>query len=282
MWVDLGGIEAKSLILSRFRLDGGTMFGQVPKSLWSKCAQANGSNRIPLVIRALLLRTGGELLLVEAGMGSDYTPDEAHRLGIELLEGDLRAALQAEGVDARDIGHLILTHLHFDHSSGVCIRDAGSTLGPALPRARVYIQRTHWEKASAPGPLESGSFRPQDLAILEHMDLRLLDGETEILPRITVRPTDGHTRGLQMVVVRGNADRLYYPSDLIPTLAHVRPAYGTAYDMWPERLAEEKMTLLAEVLAQDGLLVFVHDPRTAACRLGQGSAGLRIRSREEI
>jgi glyoxylase-like metal-dependent hydrolase (beta-lactamase superfamily II) len=257
------------------------MFGQVPKPLWGRFAKADAQNRIPLVVRALLVRTGDETVLVETGLGEIHKPAEARRLQIEAVAGSLPTALAAEGVALDQIGHLILTHLHFDHVAGIAARTPGG-IRPLLPRAKVYLQRSHWTKARAPGPKEQDSFRPTDLDLLEQMDLHLLDGDRELLPGLRVRVSDGHTRGMQMVIVQGKEDQLYFPSDLIPLLAHVRSAFTAGYDTWPERLVEEKLALLQEVAERNSLLVFVHDPLTAAGRLQQGPRGFRIGSREKV
>lgn len=281
-WVDLGGIEARGLIVDRFKLDGGAMFGQVPKPLWNRYTKVDEMNRIPLVTRALLLRVGSALALVDAGTGSDYPPEQMHYLEIESREGGLQGALKAAGVDPDDVEHLIITHLHFDHVAGVGVPNGSGVARPAVPRARVYVQRSQWDRARAPGPKEQDSFRPQDLTMLESMDLQLIDREAEILPGIFVRRSDGHTRGLQLVIAHGRSDHLYYPSDLIPTLAHIHSAFTMGFDMWPERLVEEKLTLLAEVAETDGLLVFAHDPDTAACRVRSGPRGFAVRRKEII
>ncbi len=281
-WVDLGGIEARTLVVSRFKLDGGAMFGQVPKPLWSRYSKADDLNRIPLVVRSLLLRTPEALVLVEAGMGENFGASEAERLALEPVAGGLDDALRTEDIDPRAVTHLILTHLHFDHAAGVARRGAGGAPVPALPHARVYVQRSHWERAHAPGIKEKRSFRPEDLAVMEEMGVELIDGEGEILPRISVRLSSGHTDALQIVIVRGKRETLYYPSDLIPTLAHVRAAYTMGFDQWPNRLIEEKVALLADVAADDGLLVFVHDPDTVAARIQEGAHGYSVRCKETL
>ena len=278
-WLDLGGCLARTAVVSNFRLDGGAMFGQVPKPLWSRFSKADEQNRIPLVVRILLLRLGEATVLVEAGTGSDFDAHSAERLGLSGDSCDLGSALRREGIDPGEITHFIATHLHFDHVGGVGHPDQTGLRRPTLPSAKVYVQRSHWERARRPGPKEARSFRAEDLDIIEGMGLEFLDGEEEILPGLTVRPSQGHTAGLQMVIAQGAKDTLYYPSDLIPTLPHIRSAYTMGYDMWPDRLIEEKATLLEEIVEKDGLLVFVHDPQTAACRLQRGASGVSVRSK---
>ncbi len=281
-WTDLGGIEVRTLVASRFRLDGGAMFGQVPKPLWSRFSKADDQNRIPLVARVLLLRTPAALVLVETGTGRDYDPQSLKRLEIDPEQPGLDERLRSAGVSPGDITHLIVTHLHFDHVGG-----GGRTLSsgervPALPGATVWVQKTHWDHARRPGPKEARSFRKGDLEILERMGLHLVAGEQEIVPGIAVRPSDGHTHGLQVVIAAGTRDTLYYPSDLIPTLAHIRAAYTMGYDLWPDRLIQEKEALLGEIADCGGMLVFVHDPGTVACRVGRGASGFTVKRKETL
>lgn len=275
-WRDLGGIEAGTVVASHFKLDGGAMFGQVPKPLWSRFSKADEENRIPLVVRLLLLRAGDRLLLVETGTGGDYDPQSLKRLAVDPAEPGLADVLSSAGVDPGQITDLIATHLHFDHIGGVGRLDPAGDRRPVLPRARVWVQAEHWARAQEPGPKEARSFRDMDLEVLRQMPLEQVDGEREIAPGITVRPTQGHTHGLQMVIAAGSRESLYYPSDLIPTLAHLRSAYTMGYDMWPGRLIEEKEALLGEIARRNGLLVFVHDPATCACRVERGAAGFVV------
>ena len=279
---DLGDRRVRGLILSRFRLDGGSMFGQVPKPIWNEFAKADEENRIPLVLRALLVETPAGRLLIDAGMGGAFQAAERARLAIDPSLSDLRLVLRAAGVAPESIAHLLLTHLHFDHVGGLTVSGSGATPEPALPQARVWLHRAQWERAHAPGPKERRSLRAADLAVLERMDRVLVEEAAEILPGVFVRPTQGHTTGLLAVTVRGARETLHYPSDLIPLLAHVRPAYTTGFDLWPDRLLEEKQTILAEAAAGNDLIVFNHDPRTAACRVAPGKDGYVVRERVEL
>lgn len=280
-WRDLGGYAVKTLVVSRFRLDGGSMFGQVPKALWSRHALADEQNRIPLVLRALLLRRGEALWLIDPGMGSAYSAEEAARLAVEP-GGGLASALAVAGVDAERVTDILLTHLHFDHAGGLGERGPDGRLRPALPGARVHLHRTQWERAHAPGPKELRSYRPIDLELLREIGPRLIDGSAELLPGLEARPTDGHTPGLLLVTVRGTKESLVYPSDLIPTLAHIRAPYTTGFDMWPERLMAEKEEILSGAADSGAILVLNHDPRTAACRVRRAPSGFVVSAKVEL
>lgn len=279
-WVDLGGLAARSLVVSRFWLDGGSMFGQVPKVLWNRYTTADQQNRIPLVVRALLVRSGDRLALVEPGMGGDYPPDEIEQLRIDPALADLGVVLRGAGIDPLEVTDVIVTHLHFDHVGGISRRDADGSVKAVMPAARVFVQKDQWERAQAPGPKERRSFRSQDLEFLRGSNLVLLQGAAEPLPGVVVRSSEGHTLGQQWVIARGARKTIYYPTDLIPTLAHIRAAYTMGFDLRPESVITEKEALLAEAAEDDGIVVFVHDPRTGACRVMKGSAGFAVRNRE--
>jgi len=282
-WRDLGGVQARGVVTSRFRLDGGSMFGQVPKPLWSRFSKADRENRVPLVVRSLLVRRGGALLLVDPGMGGRYDDGERLRLDVDPRYDSLAATLRASGVVPEEITDVLLTHLHFDHIGGLARAEPGSPGGfaPELPGARLLASRSQWERARAPGPKERRSFRPRDLEVLESLDPLLLDAPQEILPRVFVTPSEGHTRGLLTVRVVGESESLHYPTDLIPLLAHIRLPYTTGFDLWPERLLDEKQAILADAAATGAWIVFAHDPRTAAARVMPGAEGYAVRERLE-
>lgn len=279
-WIDLGGISAASLIVSRFRLDGGSMFGQVPKVLWSRFAKADERNCIPLVVRALLIRVAGRLILVDAGMGGCYSPREAKQLAIDPALGDLGEVLSGAGIDPSAVTDVVLTHLHFDHVAGLGRPGSGDRLEPVLPQARVHIQRSQWQRAHDPGPKERRSFRAADLELLARCDLELHDGPAEPWPGVRLRRSDGHTEGQQWVQIHGTRQSVCYPADLIPTLAHIRAVYTMGFDLRPEEVIAEREALLGEAAAEDAILIFEHDPRTAAACVRRVSGGFVVAHKE--
>ena len=279
--LNIGNLRVHALEAGIQWLDGGAMFGVVPRPLWEKKIPPDERHRIPLALRCLLIEAPNTLVLVDTGIGNKEGEKFRKIYGVDNDGSPTRLedAMASLGVQPGDVDLVVSTHLHFDHVGGVGHPDHTGVRRPTLPSAKVYVQRSHWERARRPGPKEARSFRAEDLDIIEGMGLEFLDGEEEILPGLTVRPSQGHTAGLQMVIAQGAKDTLYYPSDLIPTLPHIRSAYTMGYDMWPDRLIEEKATLLEEIVEKDGLLVFVHDPQTAACRLQRGASGVSVRSK---
>jgi len=255
------------------------MYGQVPKTLWSRFSKADAENRIALVVRSLLVRTPSALVLVDPGVGAGFSAEDRRRMALDPRYDSLPGVLKAGGIDPEAVTHVILTHLHFDHIAALGLPGPGAALRPALPRATVIVHCDQWARAQAPGPKEQRSYRRRDIAVLEQLERRLVVESEEVLPGISVHPTDGHTRGLLVVEVTGEHERVSYPSDVIPTLAHLRLPYTTGFDLWPERLLEEKETMLARAAAEQTMLVFIHDPRTAACRVARGAGGYVVREK---
>jgi glyoxylase-like metal-dependent hydrolase (beta-lactamase superfamily II) len=271
-WLDLGGLEARGVVLSRFRLAAGTSPVTRKGMRRTRFAKADQLGRIQLLVRGLLLRTRDTLVLVDAGLGA-AAPDGQGAQGAAV---DLHAALTLAGIDPRAIKHLILTHLHRDHAAGIATRDASGALCAALPGARIYLQREAWDAARASDPPGGEAMPPGYVSLLAQLDLALLSGAAEVLPRIRVRPAGGHAPGMQIVIAQGDHGRLYHPADLLPTLAHLRSPGSLGYDAHPAQLGAEKEALLREVASLGGMLFFVHDPRTMACWLRPARRGFGI------
>ncbi|MBP7669222.1 MAG: MBL fold metallo-hydrolase [Candidatus Eisenbacteria bacterium] len=280
-WVDLGGLEVRELITSRFRLDGGSMYGQVPKMLWNRDGQADESNRIPLVLRSLVIRSGEKILLVDPGMGSRYSSEESARMEIDPAFATLSAILRQAGIEPGQVGDVLLSHLHFDHIGGLASHGPDGETVLELPHARVWVSRVQWEQANAPGAKERRSFREEDLAAIRGNGPHFLDDGVPGWPQISLWETVGHTRGLLVTRVAGSLASVIYPTDLIPMLAHIRLAYTTGFDLWPERLLEEKTAVLEQAARDRSWIVFAHDPRTAAARVAPGKEGYVVAERKE-
>jgi glyoxylase-like metal-dependent hydrolase (beta-lactamase superfamily II) len=252
-----------------FRLDGGAMFGTVPKAIWSKLSPPDDENRILLAARSMIIRTGEHVVMVDAGMGDRWT-DKLRRIY------DIRpAAGDGPGLDPASVTDVVLTHLHFDHARGIFRAspgDAGET-DLRYPEARIHVQAANVETAKAPNARERASYIAEDTKLLERTRLVLATGSQEIHPGIWVHATNGHTRGLQWVEVRADGRILAFLSDIAPTSRHLPLPYLMGYDISAETLLVEKDALLGRAVTEGWILVFSHDPDVEAGRVGRDDKG---------
>jgi glyoxylase-like metal-dependent hydrolase (beta-lactamase superfamily II) len=246
-----------------YRLDGGAMFGTVPRAIWSGLIAPDDENRIRLATRSLLIRDDRRLFLVDVGCGDKWSEKLRRIFGVEPV-----VPLPVGGEPA-EVTDVILTHLHFDHAGGLSRYVPGSDgeVESCYPGARVHLQADNYDTARAPGPRERASYLRENLAVLERSPLELARGGREIVPGLRVHASDGHTRGLHWVEVRGGGTTVAFPSDLIPTSRHLPLPYAMGYDMNVERLLEEKQEFLRRAVAEDWIVVFVHDPDIPAARI---------------
>lgn len=266
----LGRWELFTLVDARFALDGGAMFGIVPKPLWEKRIPADARNRIPLVARCLVARDGdaGRVVLVDDGMGEKWDPKARDIYAIDRAGLGVDAGLAAHGIAREEVTDVLLTHLHFDHAGGTTRRGAGGALELSFPRATYHLQRRNWQWAHGPSEKDRGSFLADDFELLGHTDqLHLVDGEAALFPDFALFVSDGHTVAQQLPRFLGDGRHVTFCGDVIPTHAHLRPSWVMGYDLQPVTTIEEKQVLLAEALEEDGVLVFEHDATMAACTL---------------
>ncbi len=254
----------------RFRLDGGAMFGVVPKVLWSREHPADQLNRVEMVSRSLLVAGEGRLVLVNTGMGQNW-PDKERAI-YSVDEGvRLERSLAELGYRPEEVTHVVQTHLHFDHAGGMTADGAGGPR-PLFPRAEYIVQRKQFQWAQAPSERDRASFRPDGWECLGGQ-LRLLDGEEELLPGLSLHLVHGHTPHQQLLRVSDGRASLLYCSDLVPLAAQVRIPWIMAYDLNPLETLQEKRRLLEQAAAEGWLLFLEHDPAVAACRVRRTSRG---------
>jgi glyoxylase-like metal-dependent hydrolase (beta-lactamase superfamily II) len=267
----LGALRLHALEAGLQRLDGGAMFGVVPKPLWERRIPADERNRIPLALRCLLVETPDELVLIETGLGAKEDEKFRSIYGVETeappgsrLPDRLHEALRRAGFAADDVGVVVNTHLHFDHAGGNTWRDAEGALRLAFPRARYYVQRGEWEWAHATNERTAASYLAHNFDPVEAAGrLRLLEGEAEIVPGISVFLTPGHCPFHQSVLVRSGGETACFLGDVIPTMAHLPLPWIMGYDVEPLRTLEAKRSLLARAVDEQWLLVSTHDPLVA-------------------
>jgi glyoxylase-like metal-dependent hydrolase (beta-lactamase superfamily II) len=269
---NIAGYTFYEIDAGRLALDGGAMFGIVPRTLWERQIKPDEKHRIPLATRCLLIEGNGRLILVDNGVGDKQDAKFAGIYGLDFVENDLHRALKSHGFSAFDVTDVILTHLHFDHCGGSTTRD-GDRLRTTFPNAVYHVQERHWAWAHE-SPREQASFIRENLEPLaDSGQLSLVRGDQTLFPGVDVLTVDGHTRGQQMVKVSGEEGALLFAADLLPTAAHVPLLWIMAYDVAPLETLEEKRRILEQAAGEDWLVVFEHDVRYAAGRIRQSERG---------
>ena len=263
----LGGLELTPLLDGYLRLDGGAMFGVVPKTLWEKRAAADERNRITMAMRPLLVR-GERLMIIDAGAGDKMDEKSAAIYGFDRAE-NLDVTLARAGVRAEDIEIVLASHLHFDHAGGFTAREAPGGLVnkivPRFPRARYVINRGEWHDATHPHERNRASYFAENYAPVQDAGLvDFMDGDGDVMPGVRVRRTGGHTRCHQIVYIESGGKTAVFAADLIPTTAHVDVPWIMAYDLYPMETLEFKRAFVKEAVEREYLIFFEHDPAVAA------------------
>ena len=261
-----------------FKLDGGAMFGVVPKSIWNKLNPADENNLCNWALRCLLIEDGGRLILIDNGLGDKQ---DARFFGHYYLHGEdnLERSLAKHGFVTDDITDVFLTHLHFDHCGG-SIKREGAKLVPAFKNATYWSNEQHWNWAIKPNDREKASFLKENILPIEESG-RLKFVEADHLPtspfteNISVRTVNGHTASMMLPQVNCNGRTIIYMADLLPSAAHIPLPYVMAYDMFPLTTLNEKKLFLEEAVKEDYILFFEHDPLTECCNLQLTERGIR-------
>lgn len=260
----IGEWNVRSVVAGKFRLDGGAMFGVVPKTIWSRAVEVDDQNRISMVMRILVIQGQGKTIVVDTGCGTGYD-DKLVRIYALELDVPMRERLSTLGITPEEVSDVVVTHLHFDHAGGVATRE-GSEWRLTFPNAMHHIQRPQWEHALAPNPRDRASFFPDRIEIMEEMGkLRLHDGEWGIAPGIELHVCHGHTPGQQLPRISGDGRTLFFCGDLVPMAAHFPTPYVMSYDLQPVVSMGEKTAFLARAAKEGWILCFEHDPRVEAC-----------------
>ena len=259
----LGDLELVSLCDGFFRLDGGAMFGVVPKALWEKKAPPDERNRIILAMRPLVVR-GTRTMIIDAGLGDKESGKFIDIYGVERAR-NLDHALAEAGLAPEDVDIVLATHLHFDHAGGFTERDATGRLRPRFPRAQYIVRRGEWEDATHPHERNRASYLFDNyVPLAEAGVLQLVDDDLTIMPGVKVRRTAGHTMHHQMVLIESGGKTAAFVADMMPTTAHLSEPWLMGYDLYPMDTLAAKKAFLPEAIAQNMLVFFEHDPVLAA------------------
>lgn len=265
--MQLGDWKFSAFHDGRFKLDGGAMFGVVPKIFWQKQHPADDLNRIDLDLRCLLVEHGDRRILVDTGMGDRWNAKQLRIYGLDRRPNQLLAELAEAGITRESITDVVLTHLHFDHCGG-SLRDEGGQLRPVFPQARHWIQKRHWAWAGEPSERDRASFRGEDFqALAELGDLQQVDGAAEIIPGVRVTPVSGHTPGQQIVEFHTGHGVVVYVADLLPFLSQVHVPWIMGFDLNPLLTVTEKKQFLTRAVEDRYVLVFEHDSQHEAATI---------------
>ncbi len=259
-----GEFELTPLLDRHFKLDGGAMFGVVPKTLWEKRLPADGLNRISMAMRPLLVRRdGGPLVIIDAGAGEKMEPKLQDIYGFDRSES-LDASMAAVGVSAADVDIVLASHLHFDHAGGFTAKTS-SGIVPRFTKARYVVRKGEWDDATHPHERNRASYFDDNYVPLKDAGVvDFIEEDGEVLPGIRVRRTGGHTRHHHIIYVESGGKTAVFTADLIPTTAHIQDPWIMGYDLFPMETLAFKKRFVREAIDREYLILFEHDPVVGA------------------
>lgn len=278
----LGGLELHAVQDGTFRLDGGAMFGIVPKPVWEKVAPADERNRILLSLNCLLIRSGGKTVLVDTGMGDKHDARFCDLYAVDRSRTTLLKGLAGIGVRPEEVDVVVLSHLHFDHAGGAT-RRVGTDVLPVFPKAVHVIQEGMWAEALDPNPRTKGSYYQEDfLPLLKAGRVKFIQGDEEVAPGVVASLSGGHVKHHQIVFVESEGRKAVFWADLLPTAAHVKPAWTMGYDLYPHEVATLRARMVDEAIAGNWVSIFEHDPVVAMATFQRDDKGVRVLPVERI
>lgn len=275
--IQIGPYTIDALETGEFALDGGAMFGVVPKPVWSKKIPVDDLNRIDMRLRCLLLRTKDRVILIDAGIGHKEDEKFMTMYRVDYSRFTLEKALAAHGLTANDVTDVILTHLHFDHAGGATQRDANGKIVLTFPNAAHYVQKANLDWALHPTERDRASYIMHNIQpLMDSGKLQLLTGATEIFTGIHAELCEGHTTGLQTLRITDGQTTLYYCADLLPTSVHLPLPWIMGYDLRPLVTLEEKRDVIDRAVREKWILFFEHCPLVAAATVSLNDKGYAI------
>ena len=265
----IGDYDLYSIETSEFSLDGGAMFGIIPKPIWERQASSDALNRIDMVTRSLLLCSDEKKILIDTGNGTKWEEKYRDIYNIDTSRYNIENSLTKYGFSADDITDIINTHLHFDHAGGNTKIDDGSIV-PTFPNAKYWVTKEHWELANHPSQKDSGSFIEHDWKVLaENGMIETVNGNEPFIKGIDSYITQGHTAGLLHPMISDGTKTLFYGADIFPLAAHISIPWVMAYDVQPVVTMKEKEILLPKMQDEEWILFLEHDPKIQACTVQQ-------------
>ena len=264
--MNIGDYKLYSIETSEFSLDGGAMFGIIPKVMWEKKTSVDSLNRIKMVTRSLLLVSDSHKILIDTGNGSKWTKKYLELYNIDLSRYNINSSLKKYGFTTDDITDVICTHLHFDHAGGNTIYHENN-LVPTFSNATYWISEKNWNLANHPSQKDQGSFMECDWEVLAQNNMIMLVKD-KFLPGLEIYFTEGHTNGLMHPVISDGNKTLFYGADIFPTAAHIPVPWVMSYDLRPTQTIKEKDRLLKKMYDEEWILFFEHDPIYQACTIG--------------
>lgn len=261
---------------TEFRLDGGAMFGVVPRNLWSRACPPDEQNRIRMNMNCVFVEAGAEKILIETGIGEKWTAKQTAMYGITRQRSLAESLRGISGVGAEQLTIVINTHLHFDHAGGNTKLDSDGQVVPAFPNARYFVSRAEFEHAEQPGERDRASYLPENWQPLNVTgQLELKDSNYEVVPGLRMENHPGHNRSMQCWRLDRGSRTLFGFADLVPMRAHVQFAWIMGYDLYPVETLEAKKKLLPQAARENWTCLFYHDPDEALGRIVEDDGRLR-------
>ena len=278
----IGKYDLYSVETSEFGLDGGAMFGIIPKPIWEKKVSADELNRVNMVTRSLLLVSDEKKILIDTGNGTKWEEKYKQIYDINTDQYNIEKSLGKYGFSSEQITDVICTHMHFDHIGGNTKIKSGEVV-PTFPNAKYWISEENWKLANHPSQKDAGSFIEHDWKVLaENQMIEIIDGREPFIEGIETFVTHGHTPGLLHPIVSDGSNKLFYGADIFPMAAHIPIPWVMAYDVQPVVTMEEKQKLLQKMGCEDWILFFEHDPHIQACTVHKGEKHYKLNKRIQI
>jgi len=279
---ELGDFEIHLLPSVAFRLDGGGMFGVVPKVIWDGSYPADEKNRIAMNTNLMLVKAYGRNVLIDTGVGNKLNKKWQKIYGITDVPS-MDESLAPAGITSADVDIVIFTHLHFDHAGGALTAQPDGSVIPTFPNARYVAQEKDYDYGSSGHIKAQATYVEENFVPLKEMGLLdLIDGPTQLMPGIKALPTRGHTPAMNLVRVDSGGQSAWHLADLMPLSGHVAPLWVMSYDLFPYESLEAKLELLPELHKEDAILVFEHEPEPCAGRLEKHDRGFSLRKLESV